>query len=237
MNPLPAWKTLRPSNRFSTSNEGPLHAALKAWYAQPGDRCEVLVDGFVVDIVQGDYLVEIQTRNFTAIRRKLCSLADLHPVRLVYPVARQKWIIRLAEDGITQLQRRKSPKTGRAEAVFTELVRIPTLLAHPNFSIEILFIQENEVRVHDATRAWRRKGWVIKERQLIQVLDRQVFNLPADLAGFLPASLRDQFTVRELAAQARLSIWLAQKMVYCLKQLEVIVPASRRGRALLYHRA
>jgi hypothetical protein len=32
-------------------NEGPLHAALKLWSAQPGDRFEVAVEGFVTDIV------------------------------------------------------------------------------------------------------------------------------------------------------------------------------------------
>ena len=33
-------------------NEKPLHASLKQWYARPGDRFEVPVDGFVIDIVR-----------------------------------------------------------------------------------------------------------------------------------------------------------------------------------------
>ena len=45
------------SSEIGTLNEKPLHAALKAWYAQPGDRLEVAVDGFVVDIVRGDLLI------------------------------------------------------------------------------------------------------------------------------------------------------------------------------------
>ena len=77
---------------IGTLNEKPLHAALKAWYAQPGDQLEAKVDGYIIDIVRGDLLVEIQTRNFAAIKRKLLALVPHHPVQLVYPIAREKWI-------------------------------------------------------------------------------------------------------------------------------------------------
>jgi len=62
-------------------NEKPLHASLKQWYARPGDRFEVPVDGFVIDIVRRresegseDLLIEIQTRNLAAINSKLIRL-------------------------------------------------------------------------------------------------------------------------------------------------------------------
>jgi hypothetical protein len=67
-------------------NEKPLHASLKQWYARPGDRFEVPVDGFVIDIVRDDLLIEIQTRNFASINSKLCKLTRSYEVRLVYPV-------------------------------------------------------------------------------------------------------------------------------------------------------
>jgi hypothetical protein len=61
-------------------NEKSLHADLKQWLAQPGDQFEVAIDGFVIDIVRGDKLIEIQTRNFGAMKRKLTQLLDHHPV-------------------------------------------------------------------------------------------------------------------------------------------------------------
>ena len=56
-------------NHIGVMQEMALHAALKAWYAQPGDLLETKVDGYVVDIVRdgGAELIEIQTRNFSAI--------------------------------------------------------------------------------------------------------------------------------------------------------------------------
>ena len=41
----------------------------KAWYAAPGDRMEQPIDGYVADLVRGDELIEIQTRNFGALKR------------------------------------------------------------------------------------------------------------------------------------------------------------------------
>ena len=77
-------------------NEKPLHASLKEWYAQPGDQFEVAVDGFVIDIVRDDLLLEIQTGNFASIKSKLTDLARAHRIRLIYPIAQEKWIVKLA---------------------------------------------------------------------------------------------------------------------------------------------
>ena len=84
---------------INTYNEKALHLALKQWYAQAGDELEAPRAGSIIDIVRGDLLIEIQTGNFTAIRRKLTRLARAHPVRLVYPIPQEKWIIKLDADG------------------------------------------------------------------------------------------------------------------------------------------
>ncbi len=114
-------------------NEKPLHAVLKAWYAQPGDRFEVPVDGSMIDIVRDELLVEIQTRGFSALKRKLERLVANHPVRLVYPIADEKWIVRLSGEGTVQQGRRKSPKRGSMTELFRELVSFPHLISHPTF--------------------------------------------------------------------------------------------------------
>ncbi len=222
---------------ISTLNEKPLHAALKAWYAQPGDQFEVPVGEFIVDIVRGDLLVEIQSRNFSGIRRKLVELTARHPVRLVYPIAREKWIVKLAEDGHSQLGRRKSPKRGMVEDVFSELVSFPNLLSNPNFSLEVLLIQEEEIRHHDPTRAWRRRGWVTHERRLLEVVGRQLFETPADIARLLPSTLAEPFTTSDLAAAIRRPRRLAQRMAYCLREMGVIDPVGKQGNAILYQRS
>lgn len=227
----------KPTQTIGTLNEKPLHAALKEWYARPGDRFEVSVDGFVIDIVRGDLLVEIQTGNFAAIKRKLSALVPSHPVRLVYPIAREKWIVKLAEDGNGQLGRRKSPKRGTLEQVFRELVSFPALLSHPNFTLEVLFIQEEETRRYDGKRGWRRRGWVTYERRLLQVVGSHLFETPVDVAALFPPDLCEPFTTSDLAAAIARPRWLAQKMAYCLREMGAITSTGKRGNAILYIRA
>jgi hypothetical protein len=217
-----------------TLNEGPLHAALKEWVARPGDQLEARVEGYTVDIVRGDLLIEIQTGNFSSIRDKLSALTERHPVRLVYPVAREKWIVKLAAGGQGRPSRRKSPKRGTVEEVFRQLVSFPNLLANPNFSLDVLLIQEEEIRHYDSTRAWRRRGWVTDERRLLDIVDRRLFETPADMAELLPSSLPQPFTTADLAACSGRPRWLAQKMAYCLREMGAIEVVGKEANAFLY---
>jgi len=225
------------ASAISTLNESPLHAALKAWYARPSDRLEVQVDGFIIDIVRGDLLIEIQTGNFSSLRQKLATLTGRHRVRLVYPVAREKWIVKLAEDGRGRLSRRKSPKRGTVEDVFHELVSFPQLLAQPGFALDVLLIQEEETRRYDGKRRWRRGGWVTQERSLLAVVDRRLFESPADLAALLPPGLAEPFTTADLARALAKPRRLAQRMAYCLREMGVLEAVGKRGNAILYTRA
>jgi hypothetical protein len=225
------------AHQIGTLNENPLHAALKAWYARPGDRIEVPVDGFIVDIVRGDLLVEVQTGNFYSIKCKMATLAAHHPVRLVYPIAREKWIVKLKGKGPGRLSRRKSPKRGAFEHVFAELVRFPELVPNPNFSLEVLLIQEEEARRYDGKRGWRRRGWVTHERRLLEVVEDRLFETAEDMRALIPADLAEPFTTADLAAAIGKPRWLAQKMAYCLREMDAIAAVGKRGNAIRYIRA
>jgi hypothetical protein len=212
-------------------NEKPLHASLKQWYARPGDQFEVPVDGFVIDIVRDDLLIEIQTRNFSSIKSKLDKLVRSHRVRLIHPIVQEKWIIRSNNGGA--VIRRKSPKKGRLEDLFWELVSVPRLLSNPNFSVEVLMISQEEVRRYDGKRKWRRRGWAIEGRQLLDVLDRRLFGASADWLWFLPPGL-ESFTTVDLATRMNTKRELAQKVAYCLREGRMIDLIGKRGRANLY---
>jgi hypothetical protein len=117
--------------------EGPLHAAVKLALAQPGDRLEVPVGRFVIDLVRADgELVEVQTGGFGALGAKLDALLDEHRVRIVHPVAAERRIVRVDEHGEVASVR-QSPKRATALEVFDKLVAFPSLLTHPNLTIEV----------------------------------------------------------------------------------------------------
>jgi hypothetical protein len=220
-------------SRIGLLNEKPLHASLKQWYAQPGDRFEVPVDGFVIDIVRDNVLLEIQTRHFGAIKSKLATLVDSHQVRLIYPIAHEKWIVQSPGGGNAFGTRRKSPKRGRVEDLFRELVAIPHLLSQQNFSLEVLMTREEERRRFDRRRRWRTGGWVTEERRLLDVVDRRVFDGPASWLALLPV-FSEPFTSRDLAQALGVRLDLAQKMTYSMRQAGLLQPLGKRGNATLY---
>ena len=214
-------------------NEKPLHASLKQWYARPGDRLEVAVDGFVIDIVRDDLLIEIQTGNFASIKSKLTDLVCRHRVHLVYPIVQEKWIVRSATGNAIEALRRKSPKRGRMEDLFRELVSIPHLLLNPNFSLEVLMIRGEEVRRYSHAKRRVRRGWLIEDRRLVDVLDQRSFVESGDWLRFLPDGM-ELFTTGDLANRMNTGRELAQKMAYCLREARMIELIGKRGRSNLY---
>jgi hypothetical protein len=224
------------TNGIGTLQETSLHASLKGWYAQPGDVLEAKVDGYFIDILRGDLLVEIQTRNFSALKRKLTRLIEKYPIRLVYPLTREKWILYEETPGGAPVRRRRSPRHADLPDVFIELVRLPELATHANFSLEVLLTHEEELRRKDGRGSWRRKGWSIIDRSLVAVVDRRLFSSPADYAALLPDGLPAPFTSADLAERLGKPRYLAQKMVYCLRKMELLSITGKTGNSLLYER-
>jgi hypothetical protein len=212
--------------------EGPLHRELKTLLAQPGDAFEVKVDGYVIDLVRADgELVEIQTGSFSPLRAKLDALLDRHVVRIVHPIPARRRIVRVDADGLV-LSQRPSPKKPTAATIFEGLVSFPTLLDHPNLTIEVLLTSEDHVRKPEPVRG-RRYMRDPGERRLTQVLERLELRGPRDAAALIP-DFDGPFTTKELAQAMRVPLPLAQKTAHCLRALGVLEPAGKRGHAPLH---
>jgi hypothetical protein len=213
-------------------NEKPLHRALKEAYARPGDRLEARVGRYIVDILRGDLIIEIQTRHLSSVRRKVLALVEDRDVLLVVPVAVTRTIVRQSDDGAVSAWR--SPKRGAVVDVFDELVSFPQLVGHPRFTLEVALTSEEEVRRPDPTRGWRRHGWVVDHRRLIEVVDRVRLGSVADLAALVPLGLVEPFTTADLARSVGRPRPLAQRMAYCLARAGAIIPVDRDGNAVRY---
>ena len=213
--------------------EGPLHASLKVALAEPGDRLEVPVGRFVIDLVRADgELVEVQTGGFGALGKKLDALLDEHRIRIVYPVAAERRIVRVDEHGEV-LGVRRSPKRATVVAVFDKLVAFPSLLTHPNLTIEVLLLREEHIRrPRPVTTRGRTRD--PGERRMVEVLDQVALRTAQDILAALPALPAEPFSTRELAALLGCSTLLAQRTLYCLRTIGIVVPAGKRGRAPLH---
>ena len=224
-------ETGAPSARGKRENS--LHAALKAWLAQPGDLIEARLDGWVADILRGEQVIEVQTGNFSALRPKLESLLPHYAVHVIYPMAVERWVRRISSDGST-ITRRKSPKHARIEDIFAEVVYIGRWLAHPRLTLDVLLIHEEVHWLNDGHGSWRRKGWSVADRTLLNVTGQMRFENIRDYAALLPDGLPQPFSNRDLAAAAGLRQRLARKMTYTLREIDILASAGKRGRTNLF---
>lgn len=223
---------MQPGTHIGTLTEQSLHAGLKRWLAKPGDAFEQRVDGYQIDIVRGSLLIEIQTANFGALKTKLSRLLENHKVVLVHPIAQDKWIVRRNKRG-KQLSRRKSPKHGRIENLFDELLYIPHLAAHPNFSCMAVFTQQEEIWQDDGAGSWRRKHWSIADRRLLEVTGSHRFRNLKDYLRLLPRELQSPFTHKQMAQAMGIPIWQSTRLSYCMRKMGALENVGKQGQALL----
>jgi hypothetical protein len=223
-----------PATGLSTYREGSLHAALKAAYARPGDAVEQSVDGYVVDVVRPGELVEIQTASFASAARKLRSLVERHRVVLVYPIAVERWLVRVDADGVVS-SRRRSPKRGMAADVFEELVAFPELIGRPNFRLELLLIREEEIRgpVPEGARYRYAREWWRLDRRLVEVVETISVDTAADLRRLLPP-LPETFTSADIGRATCRPRRLSMRAAYCLQKAGAATCTGRAGRLRTY---
>ena len=132
------------------------------------------------------------------------------------------------------LAARRSPKRATAVAVFDKLVAFPSLLTHPNLTVEVLLLREDHIRARPRAVTTRGRTRDPGERRLVDVLDRVAMRTPGDILAALPALPLEPFSTSELAVLLRCNTMLAQRTLYCLRTIGIVEPAGRRGRTPLY---
>jgi len=229
---------IQKADSIGMKNERTLHAQIKQWCFQNGDKVEVPVAGYIVDIVRGDLLIEIQTRNLGSMKRKLKKLLQDYKVRVIHPIAAEKQITYVDPGSGEKLQAatRKSPKKGTILDVFSELVNITDVLVQPNFELEILLISEEEVRCRDGRGSWRRSGTSIVDRKLKSVQASCLFPNKQAYLAILPPDLPEFFTTKTLSQFLGTTVNTSQKIAYCLKKLNLIEQTGKEGHSFVYSR-
>ena len=190
-------------------------------YSKPGDEFEVPLGRFVIDIRRPDLLVEIQTGSFGAMGKKLDHLLPDHQMLLVYPIAVESYLVR------PDAKTKKSPKKSSVYGLFNELVSIPTLLDHPNLTLDVVLVSVNKVQVEDPKARRGRGGWRTSDRVLREVLGTHRFETAEDLLSLLPENLPPVFTTADMAEAGSFKRDVAQQMAYCFRALGFFTEQGR----------
>ncbi len=108
------------------------------------------------------------------------------------------------------------------------------MISHPNFTIEILLVQIEEIREKNNNSSWRRKDWSIYDKKLVRIIERKQFKNPNDFLCFIPKTLKTPFTNLELAQSYKKPVRLIRKVSYCLRKMGMLKVVGKRGNAYLF---
>jgi hypothetical protein len=70
---------------------------------------------------------------------------------------------------------------------------------------------------------------------MVQIVASHQFATAADLRKLLPPRLPRQFHTAHLAERMKTQRWIAQRIVYCLRQMGAVEVVGKQGNAILYH--
>ncbi len=222
---------------IGTLGEKTLHAIFK-YYLEPDSAYhEIRYQGFVADIVHGQDVIEIQTRAFNKLRRKLDAFLEEGKVRIVYPIPYEKWLEWIDEETGTVSTKRKSPKKGTIYDSFYELYKIKPYLEHPNLQITLVFVNIEEQRLLNGWSKDKKKGSQRYERIPIKLVDQVEINTIEDYKQFVPEALPEVFSTKDYQKATKLNITRARTGVHILHYLGIVEPVGKKGNAILYKRA
>lgn len=213
--------------------ENSLHSSLKEFLRLPGDEIECPVDQFIIDIARGSTLYEIQVKNFYSLKPKLSRLLPEYQMHVVFPIARQKRIRRIESTG--EISRpRKSPKHGTVFHVFDQLIYLTDFLLHPNLTIDVCMVEQEDTWINDGKGSWRRKRWSLSDQKLLKVLEIKTFSTAEDYLRLIPEEMPAVFTNMDLSKSARIKLSLARKMTYTLSKAGLLVESGKINRSKLF---
>ncbi|WMJ22580.1 hypothetical protein RBG61_11360 [Paludicola sp. MB14-C6] len=224
----------RNSKGIGTLGEKTLHAVLKHYFEPYEDNHEIKVGGYVADIVGENGIIEIQTRNFEKLRKKLAAFLEVTTVTVVYPIAQTKWLYWINQETGETTVKRKSPKIGLPFEIVWELYKIKDLLNHPNISFCIAMIDVDEYRNLDGWSKDKKKGSSRFDRIPIDIMQEIYLRCPADYDILLPPNLPTQFTTKDLKNLMKVSPRAIQSGMSVLRKVGLIEQVGKQGRLNLY---
>ncbi len=226
-------------NGIGTLSEKTVHAVLKNYFSSYDGSHERKLGRFVADVVGEDGIIEIQTRSFSKLGRKLEEFLRYCPVTVVYPCAAVKHIVRYDPVSGSRLSSRKSPVHADRYSVFIELEGITKYLAHPNFRLCIMLMEIDELRCpkeqapHGQRKKRRRDALALYDSIPRELIDEIHIESPADWKGFLPAAAADSFTTADLAA-AGMDIGTARLVMNVFRKAGFAEVIGKKGNAFIY---
>lgn len=229
----------REKSQIGTLKEKTVHAVLKNYLETREEFHERKIGSFYADIAREEKIteiIEIQTRNFNLLRKKLEYFLTITNVTIVYPIPYTKWLQWIDTETGEISNRRKSPRKGNACMILPELYKIKEYLKHSNMKIHIFLIDMEETRLLNGWSKDKKKGSARYDRIPIEIKAEFKIHSSNDYKIFLSDNLPDRFTSKDYEKESKLSWNKAQIALNILNYMEVVERVEKKGNLYIYRR-
>lgn len=220
---------------IGTLSEKTLHAVLKLYYEPDEDKHEVAMSGYYADVYNDKGIIEIQTRQLNKLRDKLSVFLQDYHVTVVYPLPFNKWLSWVNPDNGEVQGRRKSPRHFTEYDAFYELYKIKSYLKNPNLSINLVLMDMEEYKLLNGWSYDKKRGSTRYDRVPVGIRRIVKFDRREDYMQLVPADLKEDFTVRDFAMAAGVSVEASRYTLNILNYLEIVKRTGRVKNGYVYN--
>ena len=220
---------------IGTLSEKTLHAVLKLYYEPDEDKREVAMSGYYADIYNDKGIIEIQTRQLNKLRDKLSVFLQDYHVTVVYPLPFNKWLSWVNPDNGEVQGRRKSPRHFTEYDAFYELYKIKSYLKNPNLSINLVLMDMEEYKLLNGWSYDKKRGSTRYDRVPVGIRRIVKFDRIEDYMQLVPADLKEDFTVKDFAMAAGVSVEASRYTLNILNYLEIVKRTGRVKNGYVYN--
>ena len=220
---------------IGTLSEKTLHAVLKLYYEPDEDKHEVAMSGYYADIYNDKGIIEIQTLQLNKLRDKLSVFLQDYHVTVVYPLPFNKWLSWVNPDNGEVQGRRKSPRHFTEYDAFYELYKIKSYLKNPNLSINLVLMDMEEYKLLNGWSYDKKRGSTRYDRVPVGIRRIVKFDRIEDYMQLVPADLKEDFTVKDFAMAAGVSVEASRYTLNILNYLEIVKRTGRVKNGYVYN--
>ena len=212
--------------------EKAIHFILKNYFEADKEKTEVKILGLIADIYNEFGIIEIQTRNFERLRKKLDVFLEDNQVTIVYPLVKSKKITWLNSENQADYNR-KSPIHMNIFNVFKELYKIKQYLKNKNLHFCFVFVDVIEFKNLDGYGKDKKKKASSFNKLPIDI--NEIINID-NFEEFREIFNGDEgeFTSKDLAKMKKIKLKDAQIALTVLNYLEIVERIGKEGKSYLY---
>ncbi len=219
---------------IGTYGEKNIHRIIKLYLEPNSNFHEVKICSHIADIMNENGIIEVQTRAFNSLRKKLDFFLETYNVTVVYPYPAIKYLCWLDPDTGEVSPKRCSPKRYSPYDAFYELYKIKSYLRNENLHFYFLGLEIEEIRLLNGWGNDKKKGSKRLERIPKKILETLYVKNKKDYKKMIPSDISSPFTSFDFSKSAHISQRAAGYAISCLKEVGIIEKCGMDGRKYLY---